>query len=217
MLQEEMGGGSCLVALVEGGDYKLFQALRELPPRPSCRASSEPIQPAPATSYPRDTSASRRSSPRPPVSGTEGEDLSIMCYGLLVMDGTTTAYERDMYARGIVDMFPYLRDPYSKNGYEHFYDGESGSGYLAWRLKTIQRKSASSESRGSSGQLTGGGPTAGRDASFSPEMTLSEEQCREAMSFMKHSSDEATIKQKMKMTFEYHCNMILDEEKSSDV
>ncbi|KAK0142602.1 hypothetical protein N1851_019465 [Merluccius polli] len=63
MLQEEMGGGSCLVAL----------ALRELPPRPCCRASSEPIQPAPATSYPRDTSASRSSSPRPPVSGTEGE------------------------------------------------------------------------------------------------------------------------------------------------
>ncbi|KAK0141252.1 hypothetical protein N1851_021767 [Merluccius polli] len=65
--------GSCLVALVEGGDYELFQALRELPPRPSCRASAEPIQPAPATSYPRDTSASRSSSPRPPVSGTEGE------------------------------------------------------------------------------------------------------------------------------------------------
>ncbi|KAK0137359.1 hypothetical protein N1851_026444 [Merluccius polli] len=73
MLQEEMGGGSCLVALVEGGDDRLFQALRELPPRPSCRASSEPIQPAPAASYPRDTSASRSSSPRPPVSGTEGE------------------------------------------------------------------------------------------------------------------------------------------------
>ncbi|KAK0154195.1 hypothetical protein N1851_003707 [Merluccius polli] len=53
MLQEEMGGGSCLVALVEGGEYELFQALRELPPRPSCRASSEPIQPAPAASYPQ--------------------------------------------------------------------------------------------------------------------------------------------------------------------
>ncbi|KAK0152544.1 hypothetical protein N1851_005935 [Merluccius polli] len=53
MLQEEMGGGSCLVALVEGGDYELFQALRELPPRPSCRASSKPIQPAPAASYPQ--------------------------------------------------------------------------------------------------------------------------------------------------------------------
>ncbi|KAK0156508.1 hypothetical protein N1851_000177 [Merluccius polli] len=52
MLQEEMGGGggggeSCTGALVEG-----------LPPRPSCRASSEHIQPAPATSQPKETSSS---------------------------------------------------------------------------------------------------------------------------------------------------------------
>ncbi|XP_034566405.1 uncharacterized protein LOC117831709 [Notolabrus celidotus] len=123
---------------------------------------------------------------------------------------------RETYARGIVAMFPYLMDPYSKNGYEHFYDAESGSGYLAWRLKTIQRKSASSESRGSR-QLSGGGPTARRDASFSPEITLNEAQCREAISFMKYSSDEAAIKQKMQMTYDYRRNMVLDEEKSSEV
>ena len=29
---------------------------------------------------------------------------------------------------------------------EHYYDPESGSGYIAWRLKTIQRKAA--EERG---------------------------------------------------------------------
>ncbi|KAM4578246.1 uncharacterized protein V3H82_007716 [Fundulus diaphanus] len=123
---------------------------------------------------------------------------------------------REMYARGIVQLFPYLMDPYSKNGYEHFYDGESGSGYLAWRLKTIQRKSASSESRGSSRQLTGG-PAARREASFSPEMTLSEEQCKEAMALMRYCTDEATIKQKMKMTFQHRRSMVLDVEKSSDV
>lgn len=100
---------------------------------------------------------------------------------------------------------------------EHFYDAESGSGYLAWRLKTIQRKSASSTSRDSSSQLTDGGPTARRDSSYSPEMTLSKDQCREAVSLMKHCSDDATIKQKMKMTFEYRRNMIFDPEKSSDV
>ncbi|KAJ8014492.1 hypothetical protein DPEC_G00040790 [Dallia pectoralis] len=77
-----------------------------------------------------------------------------------------------MYARGIVDMFPKLLDPYSKDGYEHFYDGESGSGYLAWRFKTIQRNSASSQSKRPH-QLTGGGPSARRDASFKPEITLS--------------------------------------------
>ncbi|KAI3353436.1 hypothetical protein L3Q82_019964, partial [Scortum barcoo] len=102
----------------------------------------------------------------------------------------------------------YLMDPYSKNGYEHFYDRERGSGYLAWRLKTIQRKSVISEGRRSPRQLTGGGPKARREASFSPEVALSEEQCREAMSFMKHSTDEAAIKQKMKLTFEFCCKMI---------
>ncbi|KAK0131568.1 Zinc finger MYM-type protein 1 [Merluccius polli] len=40
---------------------------------PAVGPPPEPIQPAPAASYPRDTSASRSSSPRPPVSGTEGE------------------------------------------------------------------------------------------------------------------------------------------------
>ena len=48
-------------------------------------------------------------------------------------------------------------------------------------------------------------------------MTLTEEQSKEAMSFMKYSSDEATIKQKMKITFEYRRQIVLDEEKSSDV
>lgn len=84
---------------------------------------------------------------------------------------------KEKYARGIVALFPYLSDPYSKNGYvsvsakhapsytwtcsyyfvlyflhffilylcstkEHYYDGESGTGYLAWRIKTIQRSLA---------------------------------------------------------------------------
>ncbi|XP_029939128.1 uncharacterized protein LOC115381707 [Salarias fasciatus] len=123
---------------------------------------------------------------------------------------------REMYARGIIELFPYLMDPYSKNGYEHFYDGESGTGYLAWRLKTIQRRSASTESRGPSRQLTGG-PASRREASFSPEMTLSEEQCQQAMALMRYSTDESTIKQKMKITFQHRRSMVLDGEKSSDV
>ncbi|XP_078793026.1 uncharacterized protein LOC144981306 [Oryzias latipes] len=123
---------------------------------------------------------------------------------------------REMYARGIVQMFPYLMDPFSKNGYEHFYDPESGTGYLAWRLKTIQRNS-SSQSRRTPHQLAGGGPLARRNASFQSEITLTEEQCKEAISFMKYSSDEDIIKQKMKMTFEYRHNMVHSKDKSSDV
>ncbi|XP_071325048.1 uncharacterized protein [Trachinotus anak] len=48
---------------------------------------------------------------------------------------------RITYALGITTLFPNLKDPDSKNGYEHFYDHQSGSGYLAWRLKTVQRNS----------------------------------------------------------------------------
>ncbi|XP_041846863.1 uncharacterized protein LOC121643484, partial [Melanotaenia boesemani] len=46
---------------------------------------------------------------------------------------------RTSYALGIVTLFPYLQDPYSKNGFEHYYDPEANTGYLAWRLKTVQR------------------------------------------------------------------------------
>ncbi|CAL8406480.1 unnamed protein product [Arctogadus glacialis] len=47
---------------------------------------------------------------------------------------------KEKNALGIVTLFPSLQDPMSKKGYEHFYDAQSGSGFLAWRLKTIQRK-----------------------------------------------------------------------------
>ncbi|KAK6318617.1 hypothetical protein J4Q44_G00119080 [Coregonus suidteri] len=47
---------------------------------------------------------------------------------------------REDDARGIVMLFPSLKDPYSKKGYEHFYDAASSTGYIFWRLKTVQRK-----------------------------------------------------------------------------
>ncbi|KAJ8391952.1 hypothetical protein AAFF_G00084230 [Aldrovandia affinis] len=47
---------------------------------------------------------------------------------------------REEYAVGIVTLFPSLKDPYSTKGYEHFYDAPSNTGYLSWRLKTVQRK-----------------------------------------------------------------------------
>ncbi|KAI3377531.1 hypothetical protein L3Q82_008696 [Scortum barcoo] len=71
-----------------------------------------------------------------------------------------------MYARGIVTLFPYLSNPFSKNGYEHYYDGESGTGYLAWRIKTIQscttkdRRSSFEDSARQSSADVSGGPTA---------------------------------------------------------
>ncbi|KAK5915642.1 hypothetical protein CesoFtcFv8_001214 [Champsocephalus esox] len=46
---------------------------------------------------------------------------------------------REKCALGIITLFPCLRDPYSKNGYEHYYDADGGSGYLAWRIKTVDQ------------------------------------------------------------------------------
>ncbi|XP_028441560.1 uncharacterized protein LOC114560405 isoform X2 [Perca flavescens] len=69
---------------------------------------------------------------------------------------------RVMYAQGIVALFPYLEDSYSQHGYEHYYDPESGSGYLAWRLKTIQRKTAEERGASVSKSPKVGGPGRGR-------------------------------------------------------
>ncbi|XP_039880755.1 uncharacterized protein LOC120729287 isoform X1 [Simochromis diagramma] len=129
-----------------------------------------------------------------------------------------------MYARGIVTLSPYLSDPYSKNGYEHYYDGESGTGYLAWRIKTIQRSTAKERrltsgapGDGSSGEDQCGGPTVRRELQFVTENVLSEDECKEAISLMKHSADEDTVKKKMKFTFVYRHNMVLDPLLSSNI
>ncbi|KAG7462418.1 hypothetical protein MATL_G00184640 [Megalops atlanticus] len=49
--------------------------------------------------------------------------------------------QRENYAFGIVTLFPALKDAFSPKGYEHFYDGESGTGYLKTTdvLKTFPR------------------------------------------------------------------------------
>ncbi|XP_034552483.1 uncharacterized protein LOC117821998 isoform X1 [Notolabrus celidotus] len=80
---------------------------------------------------------------------TRRQMINILAAEMTETHGTSPPKSvRVTYAQGIVALFPYLEDPYSQHGYEHYYDPESGSGYLAWRLKTIQRKSA--EERGNS-------------------------------------------------------------------
>lgn len=71
---------------------------------------------------------------------TRRKMVNILAADMTEKNGTSPPrQEKEKYARGIVALFPYLSDPFSKNGYEHYYDGESGTGYLAWRVKTIQR------------------------------------------------------------------------------
>ncbi|XP_058607614.1 uncharacterized protein LOC131524485 [Onychostoma macrolepis] len=58
--------------------------------------------------------------------------------------------KRAQYALGIVTLFPSLKDPYSKKGYEHFFDIDSNEGYIAWKIKNTQR------------ELSNGGTSGGR-------------------------------------------------------
>ncbi|XP_035998836.1 uncharacterized protein LOC118564540 [Fundulus heteroclitus] len=124
---------------------------------------------------------------------------------------------RVMYAQGIVALFPYLEDPFSKHGYEHYYDPESGSGYLAWRLKTIQRKTA--EERGASGSKSpkSGGPGHGQSRVFTAVKVLSDEEVEAAIAVLKHSADDDTVREKMKATFHYRHSMVNDEKKAANV
>lgn len=62
-----------------------------------------------------------------------------------------------------------------------------------------------------------GGPAARRESQFVPETVLSEDECKEAIALMKHSADEYTIKKKMKLTFDFRRNMVLDPQQSSNV
>lgn len=97
---------------------------------------------------------------------------------------------------------------------EHFYDHQSGSGYLAWRLKTVQRNSAQDSKK--SRTTFQEGPKTPRSIR-SDEKQLTGDECREAISVMKHSSDTTLVKNKMKATFQYRQKMVQDPDTASTV
>ncbi|XDV21824.1 hypothetical protein PO909_026844 [Leuciscus waleckii] len=121
---------------------------------------------------------------------------------------------RTKYAVGITTLFPNLSDPYSGNGYEHYYDAESGSGYLAWRIKTVQRNTAVQSRRCSTS--TTYGPKSKRDFLLADKQLFGEE-CREAISLLKHSTDVSVVKNKMMATFQYRQTLVQDQQNSATV
>nr|XP_055061894.1 uncharacterized protein LOC129444903 isoform X3 [Misgurnus anguillicaudatus] len=123
--------------------------------------------------------------------------------------------QKEKYALGIITLFPSLKDPFSPKGYEHFYDGEKGTGYLAWRLKTISRTSGKRPVKEVSVHQAQG-PKRRRSATTLPQQ-LDGDACREAISFLVHSPDEASVFQKMKMTFQHRQDLVHDPQRSTDV
>jgi len=99
---------------------------------------------------------------------------------------------------------------------EHYYDADGGSGYLAWRIKTVQRNTAVQSRRCYTSTTYQDGPKSKRDFLLTCEQ-LTGEEYREAISFMMHSADESVVKEKMKATFQCRQAMIRDQQASSTV
>ncbi|KAL4007964.1 hypothetical protein ACER0C_001816 [Sarotherodon galilaeus] len=127
----------------------------------------------------------------------------IDCHGHL-----PTKAVREQYALEVVTLFPSLKDPYSKKGYEHFYDAASSTGYISWRLKMIQRKTR----RGSAPPR---GPNSQRPINV--DMQLDGDACQEAISLLNRTSDTSLIFQKMRETFQHRQKLINDPDKSLDI
>ncbi|KAK7886359.1 hypothetical protein WMY93_025980 [Mugilogobius chulae] len=108
--------------------------------------------------------------------------------------------QKENYALGIITAFPSLRIRFLRR--EHFYDAEKGTGYLAWRLKTLSRKVFKRPVKEAS-EAHEQGPKRRRTSDTSAGEQLSGDACREALSFLGHSTDVASVFQKMKSTLEY--------------
>ncbi|KAG9354984.1 hypothetical protein JZ751_001697 [Albula glossodonta] len=121
---------------------------------------------------------------------------------------------RELYALGIVTLFPSLKDPFSKKGYEHFYDVQNGTGYLAWRLKTVQRKTF----HRSGGEQK---PTVSRGPNFERHTQLGQqlqgEVCEEAILYMAECTDQEQVFLKMRETFQYRQQLVHDPQKTGTV
>lgn len=168
---------------------------------------------------------------------------------------------REDYARGIVMLFPSLKDPYSKKGYvigiiivnsfmsccdtklcgRHWYLNSvrflmslvwqrisfiffiSGTllwcctGYISWRLKTVQRKirRGSALPPNSPIDFSPGGPNFQRTVNV--ERQLDGDACQEAMSLLNHTTDNSLIFQKMRETFQHRQKLVNDPGRSVDI
>ncbi|XP_034061589.1 uncharacterized protein LOC117539500 [Gymnodraco acuticeps] len=151
------------------------------------------------------------------MDGTRRQMVNLLVADMIEVHGRIPpTHVREKCALGIITLFPCLRDPYSKNGYEHYYNADGGSGYLAWRIKTVQRNTAVQSRWCYPSTTYQDGPKSKRDFLLTCEQ-LTGEECREAISFIKHSADESVVKEKMKATFQCRQAMTRDQQASSTV
>ncbi|XP_076740531.1 uncharacterized protein LOC143418700 [Maylandia zebra] len=128
---------------------------------------------------------------------------------------TVSKATKEFHALGIVSLFPSLKDPYSKKGYEHFYDIQSNKGFLEWHIKTVQRQSKSPTASQNRVELKGG-PTSRRKFGFTNDQQT-RDQCMEAMSLLHHTTDQDIVFQKMRETFYYRQQILHDPQESANI
>ena len=87
-----------------------------------------------------------------------------------------------------------------------------GTGYLAWRLKTMTRSTTKQPAKEVSVPQEQG-PKRRRSASTLPEQ-LDGDACKEAISFLVHSPDEASVFQKIKMTLQHRQDLVHDPQRT---
>lgn len=90
-----------------------------------------------------------------------------------------------------------------------------GTGYLAWRLKTMSRSLSKWPVKEASVPQEQG-PKRRRSATTLPQQ-LDGDACKEAISFLVHAPDEASVLQKMKMTFQHRQDLVHDPQRTADV
>ncbi|MEQ2314195.1 hypothetical protein AMECASPLE_009705 [Ameca splendens] len=100
---------------------------------------------------------------------------------------------------------------------EHFFDSKSNEGYIAWKLKNMQRELSSGSSSRSSSSPSSREPSSKRGPQFARSVTaehqLEGDQCREAISLLRHTTDERQILLKIEQTFQYRQALIHDSQK----
>ncbi|KAF1374263.1 hypothetical protein PFLUV_G00248120 [Perca fluviatilis] len=100
---------------------------------------------------------------------------------------------------------------------EHFYDAASSTGYISWRLKTVQRKirRGSALPPNSPIDVSPGGPNFQRTVNV--EKQLDGDACQETMSLLNHTTDNSLIFQKMRETFQHRQKLVNDPGRSVDI
>lgn len=100
---------------------------------------------------------------------------------------------------------------------EHFYDAASSTGYISWRLKTVQRKirRGSALPPNSPMDFSPRGPNFQRTVNV--ERQLDGDACQEAMSLLNHTTDNSLIFQKMRETFQHRQKLVNDPGRSVDI